>query len=44
LKYDGITVESGECEIVSFSVGEFTREAWKKQLGIEPIDWEEARR
>jgi hypothetical protein len=44
LKYDGVTVKPSKCETVSFSVGEYTREAWKQQFGTEPIDWEEARR
>jgi hypothetical protein len=44
LKYDGITVEPCKCEVVSCSVGEFTREAHIAVYGKEPIDWAKAKR
>ena len=43
LKYDGITVEPCKCEMVSCSVGEFTREAYIAVYGKEPIDWAKAK-
>jgi hypothetical protein len=44
LQYDGITVKKSKCEMVGVSVGEYNPEAWKKQFGTEPIDWEKAKR